>query len=250
MKRFFSVIIGSELLNGRRSDKHFTFLTHALKKRGWTQEGSFVIKDDPVFMHQLFSFLKTQKDAVVFFFGGIGATPDDCTREVAAQVFRDGVLEPHPEAQALIRAQFGEEATPHRLRMGELPKEAELLHNVINQIPGFSLDQRFFFMPGFPSMAWPMAEEALKRYVGNNPKSHFACSFIAYAGESDMIPLMRALPASLELSSLPRLKQDGSREVEIYLASSDKDALKEGVNFFLSGLAEQTIAHTAPLFEA
>jgi molybdopterin-biosynthesis enzyme MoeA-like protein len=248
VKRFFSVIIGSELLNGRRSDKHFAFLTHALKKRGWTQEGSFVIKDDPVFMRQLFSFLRDQKDAVVFFFGGIGATPDDCTREVAACVFREGELEPNLEAQALIHTQFGTEATSHRLRMGELPKNAELLHNVINQIPGFSLDQRFFFMPGFPSMAWPMAEEALERYVGNNPESRFTCSFIAYTGESNMISLMHALPSSLELSSLPRLKQDGTKEVEIYLASTNKDVLKEGVNIFISGLAEQNISHTMPQF--
>ncbi|MBE0496923.1 MAG: competence/damage-inducible protein A [Campylobacterales bacterium] len=244
MKRFFSVIIGSELLNGRRVDKHFTFLLHALKKRGWNLEGSFVIKDDPALMQSVFSLLKSQPDTYIFSFGGIGATPDDCTREVAANVFRDDTLAPHPQAQALIHAQFGDRVTAHRLRMGELPKNAELLINVVNQIPGFALDGHFFFMPGFPSMAWPMVEEALERYVGTNPVRTFTCNFLVEAGESELIALMQALPKEVELSSLPHLKEDGTREVEIYLASQHEALLLSSKAHFLDGLSKKGIVST------
>lgn len=241
MKRFFSVIIGSELLNGRRVDKHFTFLLHALKKRGWVLEGSFVIKDDPALMHSLFSFLKSQPNSYLFSFGGIGATPDDYTREVAAKVFSDGTLTPHPQAQALIHAQFGDHVTPHRLRMGELPKNAQLLTNVVNQIPGFALEERFFFMPGFPSMAWPMVEEALERYVGDNPLTMHAVSFTVFSGESDLIPIMESLPHEVTLSSLPRLKNDGGREVEITLFSYDKALLLRTQQAFFAALVKMHI---------
>lgn len=244
MKRFFSVIIGSELLNGRRVDKHFTFLLHALKKRGWVLEGSFVIKDDPALMHSLFSFLKSQPNSYLFSFGGIGATPDDYTREVAAKVFSDGVLTPHPQAQALIHAQFGDHVTPHRLRMGELPKNAQLLTNVVNQIPGFALEERFFFMPGFPSMAWPMAEEALERYVGDNPVHTFTCNFKVEAGESELIAPMQALPKEVELSSLPHLRPDGGREVEIYLTCKDEALLLQSKTHFLDMLSQKGISAT------
>ncbi|MBN2964758.1 competence/damage-inducible protein A [Sulfurospirillum sp. T05] len=244
MKRFFSVIVGSELLNGRRVDKHFTFLLHALKKRGWTLEGNFVIKDDPALMHSVFSLLKSQPNTYIFSFGGIGATPDDCTREVVANVFRDGTLAPHPQAQALIHAQFGDHVTSHRLRMGELPKDVELLTNVVNQTPGFALDGRFFFMPGFPSMAWPMAKEALERYVGTNPVHTFTCNFLVETGESELIALMQALPKEVELSSLPHLRKDGAREVEIYLACKDQTLLFQSKTLFFNNLSNLGIPVT------
>ena len=43
---FYSVIIGTELLNGRRKDAHFSFLNEELLKRGWEHKASFVIIDD------------------------------------------------------------------------------------------------------------------------------------------------------------------------------------------------------------
>ena len=55
---FYSVIIGTELLNGRREDAHFPFLNSELLKRGWTHKGSFVIKDEPDFINSVFQLIK------------------------------------------------------------------------------------------------------------------------------------------------------------------------------------------------
>ena len=43
---FYAVIIGSEILNGRRADKHFEYLKNALLLRGHTLYATFIIKDD------------------------------------------------------------------------------------------------------------------------------------------------------------------------------------------------------------
>ena len=43
---FYAVIIGSEILNGRRVDKHFEYVRNALLLRGHTLYATFIIKDD------------------------------------------------------------------------------------------------------------------------------------------------------------------------------------------------------------
>jgi len=236
---FYTVIIGTELFNGRRKDKHFEFVNGELLKRGWEQKANFVIKDDPGFMEEVFSFIKKDPNSVMFSFGGIGATPDDFTREVAAKVFSNGIIEQNKEALELIISQFNEDAYPHRVNMANLPKDAKLLTNVINQVPGFCKDERFFFVPGFPQMAWPMIKEALDKYYPKNEKK-FSCSFTTIASENELIDIMRSLPKELEFSSLPKFVGD-KRYVEIYIADHDKQKVETWCNFFKNEINKKNI---------
>ena len=48
----FTVIIGTEILNGRREDSHFKFLRNKLLERGYELNGSFIIKDNPKLMQK------------------------------------------------------------------------------------------------------------------------------------------------------------------------------------------------------
>ncbi|MBV5322027.1 MAG: competence/damage-inducible protein A, partial [Sulfuricurvum sp.] len=166
----YAVIIGSEILNARREDKHFLYIRDALLRRGHTLFSSFIIKDDPLLIHNTFAMIKNDPDAVMFSFGGIGSTPDDLTRQIASDVFGDGVLVPHEQFAGYIIERFADAAYPHRIHMAELPKNSGLLHNVINNMSGFYLEDRFFFMPGFPEMSHPMVEEALERFYPQAPK--------------------------------------------------------------------------------
>ena len=103
--------------------------------------------------------------------GGIGATPDDHTRQSAALAL--GVpLALHPQARDLIlermrdlAAERGEPYEPdrddnqHRLNMATFPQGAEIIPNPYNKIAGFSVragEGGVYFVPGFPVMAWPM----------------------------------------------------------------------------------------------
>ncbi|WP_051433557.1 molybdopterin-binding protein [Lebetimonas sp. JS032] len=83
----FQVIIGTEILNARREDKHFKFLRDELIKRGYELKASFIIKDDPLLIENIFFLIKNTPDSYLFCYGGIGATPDDYTRNLAAEVF-------------------------------------------------------------------------------------------------------------------------------------------------------------------
>ncbi|RXJ87011.1 molybdopterin-binding protein [Arcobacter sp. CECT 8985] len=232
---FYSVIIGTELLNGRRKDAHFAFLNQELLKRGWTHKGSFVIEDDPLLMENTFNLIKSDENSVMFCFGGIGSTPDDLTREVAAKVFREEKMEFNAKAKELVENEFKEKAYPHRIYMSYLPVGAKLLDNVVNRVPGFYLDDRFFFTPGFPSMSQAMVLQALDTYYIKNNINKYRLSLTANCGESDLIDLMKEVPSKVELSSLPKFV-DNKRQTVISLSSTDEKILDNSFEKFISQL--------------
>jgi len=205
---FYSVIIGTELLNGRREDAHFAFLNNELLKRGWTHKGSFVIKDEPEFIKSVFELIKNDSKSVMFSFGGIGATPDDYTRRCAADVFTDGNMEINEGAKEAILERFGESAYPHRINMAELPLHAGLLKNIVSNVPGFYIENRFFFVPGFPSMAGHMVVEALDKFYFKNEEIIYKRVLSATASENDFIDTMKDISLDVDLSSLPIIEGD------------------------------------------
>ncbi|MFT7878912.1 MAG: molybdopterin-binding protein [Sulfurimonas sp.] len=220
LPNFFVLIIGTEILNQRRKDKHFDFVTSALAKKGYKLTGSFIIEDDPALIVQTIRFIASQPNPVLFSFGGIGSTPDDHTRKCASIALRDGTLPVHNEAKKIIVNQLGEKAYPYSVRMAELPKGAKLLDNPVNKMPAFSLDERYFFMPGFPEMSHPMVEEVLNRLIPNK-QTYYRHTLTALCKENLFIDIMEQMPSGVEFSSLPKLYDDGWR-VSISVASYDK----------------------------
>lgn len=227
---FYSVIIGTELLNGRRKDAHFSFLNDELLKRGWEQKASFIISDKPSFIEDVFNLVKNDPDAVLFSFGGIGATPDDFTREAAANVFTNGNMEVNEGAKKAILDKFGDEAYPHRIKMADLPLDASLLKNVVTNVPGFGLEDRYFFVPGFPSMAQSMIVEALDKYYPIN-KAKTRLSLRANVGENILIDTMKTIPSNIDMSSLPQIDGD-KRATIISIASHDEYEAKKYFKVF------------------
>lgn len=221
---FYSVIVGTELLNGRRIDKHFMFVNQELIRRGWEHAGNFMVSDDPAFLETLFQTIASYKNSVMFCFGGIGATPDDYTRQVAAGAFAQGELAIHPEGERIILEKMGERAYPNGINMANLPVGSELLFNPVNNIPGFYLQERFFFMPGFPDMAHPMVVEALDRFYPKN-REKFRKTLQIRTGEGSLIAFMQELPEGIELSSLPEMRTEKGPLTTLSLASYEEETL-------------------------
>lgn len=237
---FYAVIIGTEILNGRRVDKHFNFLQNELAKYGHELFGSFVIKDDAKLMKRTYNMIKEDKDAVMFSFGGIGSTPDDLTREVASEVFRNSKPVTHEKFREDIIEKFGDEAFPYRIHMADLPPNAKLLHNPINNMSGFFLDEKFFFMPGFPSMSHPMVSEILKKHFSTYQKKH-RYTLKAKTSENTLINIMQQLPKSIELSSLP-IFSNGEPNVELSLSGTDDKEVKRYFDMFQKELIDKNIS--------
>ena len=211
---FGAFIIGDEIIVGKRQDKHLTFLIGALARRGLRLSWAHYLGDEP---ERITASLKQSfaSSDVVFSFGGIGATPDDHTRQCAAAAFNKQLLL-HPDAEREIRARFGSDVTPQRLQMGEFPLGSSIIPNPVNRIPGFSLREHHF-VPGFPQMAWPMVEWVLDtRYekLFNRDKWAEGSILVYEAGESQLIFAMKEVEAGfkgVKVFSLPSMGQDGSR---------------------------------------
>ena len=236
---FYQVIIGSEILNRRRQDRHFAFLADELLKRGEKLHASFIIEDDPELIAKTFELVKSDPNSVMFSFGGIGSTPDDLTRAIAAKVFTGKPLKVHEEAKRRILDQFGDDTYPHRIHMAELPEDADLLDNPVNNVPGFSLQNRFFFTPGFPQMAHPMVLQALDRLLPD-ARPAISKTFTALTSENDLIEMMQQVPKEVELSSLPAFCGD-KRIAVISLASRNEKAVEQWYEKFVDYMREKEI---------
>ena len=236
---FYAVIIGSEILNRRREDKHFDFLTKALQTKGFNLFASFVIKDDVELIENTYTLIKNDPKAMMFSFGGIGSTPDDLTRQLASNIFGDKQLYRHPQFEKDIITRLEDRAYPHPIKMSDLPKDAGLLFNPINNMSGFHLEEKLFFMPGFPEMAQPMINEILSKYIPE-PIKVFTQTLIAKCGEGRLTQLMMEIPKELDLSSLPMMN-DGSPTVEFSLSSPNEELMKEHFKNITDFLTTETI---------
>jgi len=238
---FYAVIIGTEILNGRRVDKHFAFLQTELQKYGHELFASLVIKDDKELMRRTYRMIKEDPNAVMFSFGGIGSTPDDLTREIAAEIFRNETVITHEQFKQDIIERFGDEAYPHRIHMADLPSNAVLLHNPVNNMSGFALDDRYFFVPGFPSMAHPMVKAVIEEKFSHSKKK-FRKTLKAKTSENTLISVMQKIPADIELSSLPIFIQNRPN-VELSLAGEDKEEVLRYFQLFEDALKEKKIPY-------
>src|SRR5207249_7667249 len=114
-----AIIIGDEIIRGKREDKHFAKLIEILRLRGMRLDWCNYLGDRPDLITATLRRTMASED-IVFSFGGIGATPDDHTRQCAADAA--GVeLALHPDAEAAIRSRTDMVITPQRLKMGEFP---------------------------------------------------------------------------------------------------------------------------------
>jgi molybdopterin-biosynthesis enzyme MoeA-like protein len=212
---FGAIIIGDEILSGKRKDGHLAKTIETLGTRGLQLAWAHYLGDDPDLITATLKRTFAGEDTVVFSFGGIGATPDDHTRLCAAQAA--GVsLKLHPEAEAEIRSRFVSDpkgVTPQRLAMGEFPEGAGIIPNPYNRIPGFSC-HRHYFLPGFPEMAWPMLAWVLDTHYAHlfAPGSIAESSIIVReAGESQLIELMKDCQARygrIKVFSLPKVQPE------------------------------------------
>ena len=208
---FGLIIIGDEILSGKRTDKHLPKVIEMLGARGLSLGWAEYVGDSPARITAALQRALASGDTV-FSTGGIGATPDDHTRQCAARAL--GVeMALHPQAGALIRERMqdiarerGEPYEPdrpdnsHRLNMGVFPVGAQIIPNPYNKIAGFSCagpgGGMVHFVPGFPVMAWPMLEWVLDTHYPHlfRAGAWIEQSVIVFgAMEATLTPLMEAI---------------------------------------------------------
>jgi len=216
---FGLVIVGDEILSGKRADKHMPKVIELLSARGLQLAWAEYVGDSP---DRITGTLARAFAAgmPVFSCGGIGATPDDHTRQAAAEAL-GRALALHPQARDLIlermRDVAREQGVPyeperpdnvHRLNMGVFPEGAEIIPNPYNKIPGFRCGD-VHFVPGFPVMAHPMIESLLDgpyAHLHGQGTTRERSLIVQGAMEAALTPLMEAIEAhflGIKVFSLP-----------------------------------------------
>ncbi|AIL32987.1 competence/damage-inducible protein A [Basilea psittacipulmonis] len=235
-------IIGDEILNGHRQDKHLSKVIEILAQHQLKLSWAYYLPDD---METLVSHFKRSfaSQDIVFSCGGIGSTPDDKTRQAAAQAL-NLPLEGHPEAIQLITerieymAKQGK-ASPnldaqdnyHRLQMGYFPKGSDIIPNAFNRIPGFYI-RHHSFVPGFPEMAWDMIQWTLTHRYPHLARST-SCTFrldcyeIPESNLTTMLMDIEQKWPSIRTSSLPsEVKKDQPYHTELSVTGPQDVALE------------------------
>lgn len=266
---FGLIIVGDEILSGKRADKHLPKVIELISARGLALAYADYVGDDPDRITSTLQRAFASGD-VVFSCGGIGATPDDHTRQCAARALgRD--LELHAEAAVLIRERMQdvarEQGVPyeadrpdniHRLNMGMFPAGARIIPNPYNKIPGFSCNGvgagAVHFVPGFPVMAWPMIEWVLDHGYADhfNRTPQTEQSVLVYgAMEAALTPLMQRIENThprVRVFSLPSVDHPQyGRHIELGVkgpASAVPAAwqqLKEGLHEFGAQLGPELV---------
>lgn len=249
------IIVGDEILSGRRQDKHLAKSIELLAERGLKVSWARYVGDDPDMITAAIQEALVSGD-VVFSFGGIGATPDDHTRAAAGRAL-GRPLALHPEARELILQRCRELAeqegevfepesadTMRRLQMGHFPEGADIIPNPYNRIPGFTVAGRVHFVPGFPVMAWPMVAWVLDTlHQGLHGQGVEASRAIVVYGaiESKLTPLMldiEARFAGIKVFSLPSVDHPvHGRHIELGVKGAS-DMVEEAYSALLDGLSD------------
>lgn len=266
--KFGLLIIGDEILSGKRADKHLAQAIALLGARGLQVAYAHYVGDDPERITAALAQAFASGDTV-FSFGGIGATPDDHTRQCAARAL-GRPLALHPGARDLIWERMQDiarengsvfdperEDNRHRLEMGKFPEGAALIPNPYNKIPGFSLPGlgagAVHFVPGFPVMAWPMVEWVLDTHCRTwfATEAQLELSVIVMgAMEATLTPLMEEIEAgfAVKVFSLPSVDHPTyGRHIELGVKGAESEvpaafaALKQGLQKFSAQLGPELV---------
>jgi molybdopterin-biosynthesis enzyme MoeA-like protein len=263
------IIIGDEILSGKRADKHLPKFIELLNERGLQLAWAEYVGDSPERITQVLARAFASGD-VVFSCGGIGATPDDHTRQCAAQAL--GVpLALQEQAKALILERMRDVALEqgvafepdrddnlHRLNMGTFPQGAQIIHNPYNKIPGFTClgaqQGMVHFVPGFPVMAWPMMQDKLDAYCqtwGSAPKRTERSVIVFGAMEATLTPLMERIElqhVGIKVFSLPSVDHPKwGKHIELGVKGAEPQveaafqALKDGLKPFSVELGPEMV---------
>ncbi|AUL48175.1 damage-inducible protein [Bordetella trematum] len=246
-RRIGLIIVGDEILSGRRQDKHFAKVVEMLSMRGMKLSWAQVLPDDREVLADAYRRSFASGD-IVFSCGGIGATPDDHTRQAAAAALGLS-LALHPLAEEAIVQRTRDlvakgqgsldMSTPEnqqRLQMGMFPSGCEIIPNPYNRIPGFYLRDHSF-VPGFPVMAWPMLEWTLDtRYRElQHTVVHTEHSFLVFGLPESRITLsLQTLESrwpGVKAFSLPSVGEAGAAPHIELGVKGDPDAAAQALEF-------------------
>jgi molybdenum cofactor synthesis domain-containing protein len=232
------VVIGDEILSGRTQDANLAFLARWLNVQGIRLREARVVPDD---RHAIGAAVNACLEAhdYVFTTGGIGPTHDDITVDAVAAALGVGVVY-HPEAEATLRAYYGDRITEARLRMARVPEGAELIPNPETGAPGIRVG-RLFILAGVPKITQGMLRGLDGTLEGGRPVLSTAVG--AWTQESRVADLLADTQKAfdgVQIGSYP-FWRDGKTGANFVLRSVDPHVLARAKEQLMAALKSEGI---------
>lgn len=232
------VVIGDEILSGRTQDANLSYLARWLNIQGVRLKEARVVPDD---MEAIGTAVKACLAAhdYVFTTGGIGPTHDDITVDAVAAALGLPVVY-HPDAEATLRAYYGDRITEARLRMARVPQGADLIPNPETSAPGIRLG-RLFIMAGVPKITQGMLRGLDGTLEGGRPV--LSASVGAWTQESRVADLLSGIQAKhpeVQIGSYP-FWREGRTGANFVVRAVDAHALRAAVDALMAGLSADGI---------
>lgn len=221
------IIIGNEILSGRTQDKNLAWLATELNEQGITLAHARVIPDIESIIVETVNNCRRDY-TYVFTTGGIGPTHDDITAASIAKAFGAPLIR-HPEAERRLRAHYSaDQINDARLKMADVPKDAELIDNPVSTAPGFRIEN-VFVLAGVPSIMQAMFDglkhqlKGGKKTLSRTLKTNLAEGTLAasLAAVQDRYP-------EVEIGSYPHFQQ-GQLSTSLVFRSADSALLENAL---------------------
>jgi molybdenum cofactor synthesis domain-containing protein len=199
------ILIGNEILSGKTLDKNLSWLSQNLNEVGVSVVRAHIIPDIESEIVACVNEARAKYD-YVFTTGGIGPTHDDITAAAICKAF-DVKLVRHPEAEAILVAYYPpDKLNDARLKMADIPLEAELIHNPVSAAPAFRL-QNVFVLAGVPSIMQAMFLQVKDMLKGGAPT--LAVEIETMHPEGDIAAILTKMQADypdIEIGCYPKIK--------------------------------------------
>jgi molybdenum cofactor synthesis domain-containing protein len=221
------ILIGNEILSGKTLDKNLPWLSVELNKIGVQVMRAYVIRDEEADIVATVNEARARYD-YVFTTGGIGPTHDDITTAAICKAFGVACVR-HPEAEAILRAYYpAEKLNEARLKMADIPLEAELILNPVSAAPAFRLEN-VYVLAGVPSIMQAMFWHIAPHLRGGAPMVMQQLSVMRPEGDiARALTEVQARYPDVEIGCYPLFK-DGKISSTIVLRSADSTLLAQAV---------------------
>lgn len=215
------LVIGDEILSGKVEDANARLLIGELRELGVALRRILVVPDDVDDVAKAVRELSARFDHV-FTSGGVGPTHDDVTIVGIAAAFETPVIR-HPELERRLKAYFGDNTDESKLRMADVPENAELLEMPDWRWPVL-LCRNVYILPGVPELFRKKFLAMRERF---RVEPFFARAIYTLEEEFDIAAALRevadANPA-VAIGSYPNFATPDYK-VKVTLESKDKAAL-------------------------
>ena len=234
------LVIGDEILSGKVEDQNARLLIGELRELGVALRRILIIPDDVETVAAAVRELSAGFDHV-FTSGGVGPTHDDVTILGVARAFNKPIVR-HPDLERRLKSHFGPNADDSKLRMADVPENAELLEMPDWRWPVLVCGN-VYILPGVPELFRKKFLAMRERF---RVAPFFAKAIYTQEDEFDIAEDLRrvadAHPA-VAIGSYPNFSSTEYR-VKVTLESKDDAALSVAVKALIAKLDHERLVRS------